>query len=112
MATDAPELTPVGAQAAAGTGLDAGAAVGRSSSRRTVGLAGQYAVLVVLAAIVLVPVFFALIQALSPPFSYVNAHKPLHPVDITWKARTWFSGGPLSVIGRTLLVVLALAWVH
>ncbi|HLM64696.1 MAG TPA: carbohydrate ABC transporter permease [Acidimicrobiales bacterium] len=92
--------------AAGGTG------VGRSTSRRTAGLAGQYAVLVALALLVLAPLVLTLIQALSPPFQWVDAGKPLHPVAVEWKDRTWWSGGLVSTVGRTLLVTLALAWVQ
>jgi sn-glycerol 3-phosphate transport system permease protein len=88
------------------------ATIGKSSSRRTAGLVGQYAVLMVLAAIVLGPIAFALFQALSPPFEYINEGKPLHPVHVEWKDRTWFDGGAFSVVARTLVVVLALAWVQ
>jgi sn-glycerol 3-phosphate transport system permease protein len=51
-------------------------------------------------------------QALSPPFQWVEAGRPLHPVDVDWKDRTWFTGGVVSVVLRTLVVVLALAWVQ
>ena len=77
----------------------------RSSSRRLVGLVGQYALLVVLALLVLVPIVFTLIQALSPPFTYLAAGKPLHPVAVDWKDRSWFDGGAFSVVARTLVVV-------
>jgi sn-glycerol 3-phosphate transport system permease protein len=90
----------------------AGATVGKSATRRRLGLAGQYALLIVLAAIVLVPVAFALIQALSPPFLYLDAGQPLHPVAVEWKDRTWLSGGALSVVLRTAVVVVALAWIQ
>ena len=88
------------------------ATLGRSRSRRTAGLVGQYAVLVLLSAIVLGPLLFTMLQALSPPFRYVNAGKPLHPVAVDWKDRTWLSGGPVSVLLRTLVVAAALAWVQ
>jgi sn-glycerol 3-phosphate transport system permease protein len=97
--------------AAPARGLTA-ATIGKSSGRRRAGLAGQYAVLIALAAIVLIPIAFALIQALSPPFPYVDAGKPLHPVDVAWKDRTWLSGGAVSVVLRTLVVAFALAWVQ
>ena len=93
------------------TGL-AAASIGKSSSRRLVGLAGQYGVLVVLAVIVLAPVALSLMQALSPPFDYINAGKPLHPVNVDWKDRSWLSGGAFSVVARTAVVALALAWVQ
>ena len=76
------------------------------------GLAGQYAVLVALAVIVLVPVVFAVVMALSPPFDYIAAGRPLHPVNVDWKDRTWLDGGVVSVVLRTAVVVLALAWVQ
>lgn len=89
-----------------------GATIGQTSARRVVGLSGQYALLVALAVVVLVPVVFALIQALSPPFLYLDAGQPLHPVAVDWKDRTWLSGGALSVVLRTAVVVLVLAWVQ
>src|SRR5918997_781059 len=88
------------------------ATLGRSRSRRTAGLVGQYAVLVLLSAIVLGPLLFTMLQALSPPFRYVNAGKPLHPVAVDWKDRTWLSGGAVSVVLRPLVVAAALAWVQ
>ncbi len=88
------------------------ATIGKSSSRRTLGLVGQYAVLVALAAVVLLPIVFTVMQALSPPFTYINEGKPLHPVAVDWKDRTWLSGGVFSVVARTALVALALAWVQ
>ena len=93
------------------TGL-AAASIGKSSSRRLVGLAGQYGVLVVLAVIVLAPVALSLMQALSPPFDYINAGKPLHPVNVDWKDRSWLSGGASAYGARTAVVALALAWVQ
>ena len=68
--------------------------------------------LVLLAAIVLIPLVFAVLQALSPPFDYLRAGTPLHPVNVQWKDRTWLSGGAFSVVVRTLIVVAALAWVQ
>ena len=88
------------------------ATIGKSGRRRTLGLFGQYGVLVVLAAVVITPVALALMQALSPPFDYINAGKPLHPVSVDWKDRTWLTGGAFSVVARTALVALALAWVQ
>jgi sn-glycerol 3-phosphate transport system permease protein len=88
------------------------ATIGKSSARRTLGLVGQYALLVVLAALVLVPIVLVLIQALSPPFPYLDAGRPLHPVAVEWKDKGWLDGGAFSVIIRTLVVALALAWVQ
>lgn len=93
------------------TGLPA-ATIGKSSSRRLLGLTGQYGVLVVLAVIVLAPVALSLMQALSPPFDYIDGGKPLHPVNVDWKDRSWLSGGAFSVVARTAVVTLALAWVQ
>jgi sn-glycerol 3-phosphate transport system permease protein len=107
------ELTRVGHEQDEGSeGLDPAAVSGRSGLRRTLGLAGQYAVLVALSLLVLGPVLLTVIQALSPPFRYVEAGLPLHPVQVAWKDRTWFSGGLLSVGARTVVVVLLLAWLQ
>ncbi len=86
------------------------ATIGKSSARRTLGLIGQYAALVVLASLVLIPIGFTLIQALSPPFPYFDAGKPLHPVAVDWKDKGWLDGGAFSVVARTLVVAFALAW--
>jgi len=88
------------------------ATIGKSSGRRVLGLVGQYAALAALAALVLVPIGFALIQALSPPFRYFDAGKPLHPVAVDWKDKGWLDGGAFSVVARTLVVTLALAWIQ
>jgi sn-glycerol 3-phosphate transport system permease protein len=88
------------------------ATIGKSSGRRMLGLVGQYAALVALASLVLVPIGFTLIQALSPPFPYFDAGKPLHPVAVEWKDKGWLDGGAFSVVVRTLVVALALAWIQ
>jgi sn-glycerol 3-phosphate transport system permease protein len=107
------ELAPVGAEPdVASTGVDPAAPPGRSGARRTLGIAGQYAALVALSLLVLGPILLTVIQALSPPFRYVAAGLPLHPVEVVWKDRTWFSGGAFSVVARTLVVVLVLAWLQ
>jgi sn-glycerol 3-phosphate transport system permease protein len=110
----ATELALPGEQATVTLGERGAAAttIGQSSTRRTLGLAGQYAALVLLAAVVLVPLFYTVIQALSPPFTYFGQGQPPHPVAIDWEDRTWLTGGALSVVVRTLLVTLALAWVQ
>lgn len=102
----------LGAELGAEAAAPPPAVVGRSASRRQLGLAGQYALLVVLAVVVLAPIGFAFIQALSNPFNYARAGSPLHPVDVAWVDRTWFTGGPVSVIGRTLVAVVAFAWLQ
>jgi sn-glycerol 3-phosphate transport system permease protein len=88
------------------------ATIGKSAPRRALGLVGQYAVLVILATIVLLPLVFTVLRALSPPFPYINEGKPLHPVAVDWKDRTWLSGGAFSVVARTLVVAVMLAWVQ
>jgi sn-glycerol 3-phosphate transport system permease protein len=110
----ATELTLPSEQVAVtlGEGGAATTTIGQSSARRTLGLAGQYAVLAVLAAIVLVPLFYTVVQSLSPPFTYFGRGQPPHPVAVDWKDRTWFTGGAFSVTVRTALVALALAWVQ
>jgi sn-glycerol 3-phosphate transport system permease protein len=112
MPTD--ELTLPGEEAgvALGAGGAAPAAVGQTSTRRRVGLAGQYTVLILLSLIVLTPLAYTVIQGLSPPFPYFGQGQPLHPVAVEWKDRTWFSGGVVSVGGRTLLILFVLAWVQ
>jgi sn-glycerol 3-phosphate transport system permease protein len=86
--------------------------IGVSSTHRRLSIGGQYAMLVVLAALVIIPLAFSLIQALSPPFTYFDEGKPLHPVAIDWKDRTWLTGGAFSVVARTLVVVVALTWLQ
>jgi sn-glycerol 3-phosphate transport system permease protein len=108
MTTD--ELTPVGADTGASLGLTG--PTGTANGRRLAGLTGQYGVLVVLAAFVLGPILFTVIQAVSNLTSYVTQDKPLHPVAVQWVDRTWVSGGPFSVLFRTILVVLTLAWIQ
>ena len=106
-----PELAPVGAdRTESSAGLSAGGSVGRSSARRTLGLVGQYALLTALAVLVLGPIFLTGILAMSPPFTYVARGKPLHPVVVNWKDRTWFTGGALSVVVRTLVVLAFYTW--
>lgn len=85
---------------------------GRPGRERLRSLIGQYALLTVLALIVLAPLAMTLLQSLSPPIAYLDAGKPLHPVDVSWKDRTWFSGGALSIVLRTLTLVALLAWLQ
>lgn len=105
----AAELAPVGADERASQGLDAGPTY-RSGARRAWGLVGQYAFLCLLALVVLGPLLLTLVQAMSPPFAWVDAGKPLHPVRVDWKDRTWFTGGALSVVARTLVALVLFAW--
>lgn len=86
--------------------------LGQSPLRRRLGTVGQYATLTGLSLVVLGPLLLTVIQALSPPFTYVARGRPLHPVAVEWKDRTWLTGGSFSVIARTLVVLLLLAWFH
>ena len=83
-----------------------------SRARRRWGVIGQYAALCLLSLLVLGPLLLTAIQALSPPFRYIDAGKPLHPVDVAWKDRTWWTGGLLSVAVRTAVVFAGLAWLQ
>ena len=107
-----PELSAVGEGTASSQGPRAAGLAGGSRARRIWSLTGQYGLLSVLALVVLGPLLLTVIQAMSPPFKYVTAGKPLHPVAVTWKDRTWFTGGPLSVVVRTLVVVGFFAWLQ
>ncbi|CAN5798047.1 hypothetical protein BH10ACT1_BH10ACT1_10970 [soil metagenome] len=109
MATN--ELAPVGADPEASRGLVAGGA-GRSGGRRTWGLVWQYALLIGLAVVVLGPLLLTLRQALTPPFQWVNEGRPPYPVKVDWKDRTWFTGGLLSLVARTLVVLYLFAWLQ
>src|SRR5690606_15007478 len=51
------------------------------------------------------------IQAMSQPFAWAVS-RPLHPVGVDWKDRTWFSGGALSVVVRTLAVLVLFTWLQ
>ncbi len=107
-----PDLAPIGATHPASEGAGPATSAGVTSRRRILGIIGQYAALVLLSLIVVGPLLLVLIQALSPPFQWVNAGKPLHPAFVDWKDRTWWSGGPVSVIGRTLAFAFLLAWLQ
>jgi sn-glycerol 3-phosphate transport system permease protein len=86
--------------------------MGQSPARRTAGMAGQYVWLGLLSLLVLGPIALTVIQALSPPFTYVAQGRPLHPVAVSWQDRTWFTGGIWSLAFRTVVVVLLLAWLQ
>lgn len=113
MTTD-PIAAPLGADDTVGHPLPPDLASGgrRSSPRHLLGVAGQYALLIALSLVVLAPLFMTLIQALSPPLAYFDAGKPLHPVGVSWKDRTWFTGGAFSVVARTLVVLFLFAWLQ
>lgn len=82
------------------------------SGKQIWSLVGQYAALCALSLLVLGPLYLTVIQALSPPFEYANAGRPLHPVNVDWQDRTWFTGGLLSIVVRTLIVGLLLSWLQ
>ena len=94
-----PELPPV-----TGSGL--------SSTRRIWSLVWQYAALTALSLLVLGPILLTIIQASGSPFTWAATGKPLHPVHVEWKDRTWLTGGAASVIVRTavVLAVLLATW--
>jgi len=86
--------------------------MGQSPARRTAGTVGQYVSLGLLSLLVLGPIGLTVIQALSPPFTYVEQGRPLHPVAVSWQDRTWFTGGIASLVFRTVIVVLLLSWLQ
>ncbi|MCB0958110.1 MAG: carbohydrate ABC transporter permease [Acidimicrobiales bacterium] len=83
-----------------------------TSAKRRWSLTWQYAMLCALSLLVLGPLYLTAIQAMSPPFLYVDAGRPLHPVAVDWKDRTFFTGGLLSLVVRLLLVALLLLWLQ
>jgi len=89
-----------------------GSGSSKAGGRRKIGVMGQYAFLAVLSLLVLGPLFLTVIQALSPPFRYVSAGRPLHPVEVAWKHRTWWSGGILSAVVRSVAVAGLFAWLQ
>jgi sn-glycerol 3-phosphate transport system permease protein len=86
--------------------------MGQSPARKALGLVGQYGTLCLLSLLVLGPIALTVIQALSPPFTYVSQGRPLHPVAVSWQDRTWFTGGFASLGFRTVIVFLLLAWLQ
>jgi sn-glycerol 3-phosphate transport system permease protein len=91
-------------------GVLAAATTSQGASRRVAGLVGQYTLLVALAALILTPLLFTVIVALSPPNQYQEAGRPLHPVAVDWMDRSWFSGGVLAVVARTAVIAVVLLW--
>ncbi|MGI8710428.1 MAG: carbohydrate ABC transporter permease [Acidimicrobiales bacterium] len=107
------ELTTVGADdAEVGTARATPPTSRPMDARRRWGIIGQYVLLCALALLVLGPILLTGIQALSPPFRYVRAQRPLHPVSVAWKDRTWWSGGLFSVVVRTAVAAAALGWLQ
>lgn len=88
--------------------------MGQSAARRRLGIAGQYLGLSALSLLVLGPLYLTVIQAMSPTAQYINVkgRPPLHPVAVVWQDRVWWSGGPVSIVARTLAVALLLAWLQ
>ncbi len=62
--------------------MTAAARAGRSS--KITRNAGSYLLLVVLAGVVLFPVYMTLVRALSTPVKYINAGSPPYPVAVQW----------------------------
>lgn len=69
---------------------------------------GRYALLVVLAGVVLFPIYMAFVQALSPPGLYANRGTPLYPVGWDWGVfgRAWDRGGLGDAVTRSLVVTV------
>lgn len=86
--------------------------MGQSSGRRLIGKVGQYTALCLLSVLVLGPLYLTIVQALSPPFTYVNEGRPAHPVAVSWQDRTWWTGGIASLLFRTVVIVLLFAWLQ
>jgi sn-glycerol 3-phosphate transport system permease protein len=76
------------------------------------GLVGHYAALITLAGLVILPILLTLFNAMSTPIDYITASEPWRPVAVGWKDRDWLSGGTTSVLGRSLALLFALAWVQ
>lgn len=108
MATSEPTLTGANAPSRQGPATP----TSHASGRRTLGLVGQYSFLSLLSVLILGPLFLTVIQALSPPFVYVKQGRPLHPVGVAWADRTWWSGGLISAVLRTLVIALLFAWLQ
>lgn len=96
--------------------IDLDAELERIEAERRRGMVGvalrnglRYLVLIALSVVVLAPLYLTVLQALSPPLDYIRAGKPLHPVNVDWQDRSWMSGGAVSLIGRTLVILLVLA---
>ncbi len=103
------DLAPVGTDPEVSRGI---ATRHRSGGHRIWSLVWQYGVLVLLAVIVLGPLLLTLRQALTPPFQWVNAGRPPYPVKVDWKDRSWWTGGALSLVVRTGVVLYLFAWLQ
>ena len=79
----------------------------RRSPLRT---AGWYILLVVLAAVVLFPIYITIVRALSTPVNYTSANSPLYPVavqwDVFWKAAT--SKGLSRALGLSAVMTIVI----
>lgn len=100
MPTDALALDDVELGADTVVGVDRPGTGGRTA--RTI---GWYALLSVLAGLILFPIYMTLVRALSAPLSYINAGQPFRPVDVEWDifSRAWTEGD----LGRKFLVSAA-----
>ncbi len=58
--------------------------IDRAKGRNGLRHLSWYVLLVVLAAVVLFPIYITIVRALSTPVSYANANSPLYPVDVQW----------------------------
>lgn len=87
----------------------------RGETSRSLKNAGWYLLLMVLAMLVLFPIYITIVRALSTPVSYANANSPLYPVDIQWNVFwTAFTSRGLShalVLSTAMTVVITVAQV-
>lgn len=71
--------------------------------------AGWYAVLILLALVILFPIWMTIVRALSAPLPYIGAGQPVHPVEPEWDIfQRAFDRGNL---GRHLLISAAVTFV-
>jgi sn-glycerol 3-phosphate transport system permease protein len=83
--------------------------VGREGGR-ALRTAGWYLLLIVLAGIVLFPVYMTFVRAISTPVSYINEGTPIYPVDVQWDVfqRAFSDGGLGEATMISLVVTLAI----
>jgi ABC-type sugar transport system permease subunit len=80
----------------------------RAAGRAPLRLAGTYLVLIVLAALVLFPVYMTLVRALSTPVAHIDAGSPPYPVRPQWDvfSRALDDGDLIGAAGRSLVMTL------
>lgn len=72
--------------------------------------AGWYAALTAVAAVVLLPVYFTFIRAISPPTSLLRSGSLLTPYDVQWNvfSRAWDAANLGGALGRSLVVTVVI----